>query len=360
MNYNMSRPKDNFEAVRLLASIAVIYGHAHALTGVASNGVFGSTIQALAVKVFFVVSGFLVSESWRRDPSAIRYLSRRALRIFPALVVVTISSIIVAGPILTKLPLQEYFTNSWTWTYLGNILLRPSYSLPGVFADNIYPSAVNGSLWTLPVEFAMYLALPAIALVGRGLRFRVAGGCILLCIASLYLVRFTPGPLRAVFYGTDWISALDVAPFFLLGAVWQIVLPRRFLSSQSALLLVLLSATLPLGRITDEVALYLILPYAVLSFATATPAVFGWLGRFGDFSYGIYIYGFFVQQTIAHYLKTDGRPLLNFSLALPVTLLLAASSWHIVEKPFLRLKPTRNSVKNTMDVRRGTPEQLAK
>src|ERR1700675_3031668 len=110
----MFRPKDNFEAVRLLASLTVLYGHAHALTGIRSPGVFGSTVQTLAVKVFFVVSGFLVSESWRRDPSVIQYLSRRALRIFPGLVVVSLLSIFVAGPILTQLQLHDYFQNSWT------------------------------------------------------------------------------------------------------------------------------------------------------------------------------------------------------------------------------------------------------
>jgi peptidoglycan/LPS O-acetylase OafA/YrhL len=248
-------------------------------------------------------------------------------------------SVLIAGPILTKLSVGAYFQSPATWNYLSNIALSPSYFLPGVFATNVYPVAVNGSLWSLPVEFAMYLTLPLILFARRGARLRILLGCLALCLLSLYLVRGRPNPAPVVFYGTNIINALDAAPYFLLGAVWQLALPRRLLSPQVAVLILLMSSVVPANRIAQEVALYIILPYTVLSFATARPALLGLAGQFGDFSYGIYVYGFLIEQTMSHYFKTDGKPLLNFGLSLFPTIALAAASWHMIEKPFLKLKP---------------------
>jgi peptidoglycan/LPS O-acetylase OafA/YrhL len=335
----MPPARDNFDAVRLVASLTVLYGHAYPLTGTVGPTLFGNSMPALAVKVFFVVSGFLVSESWFRDPSVPRYLIRRALRIFPALVMVIVFTVLISGPILTKLSLGGYFGSPDTWRYLSNILLNPSYMLPGVFETNVYPIAVNGSLWSLPVEFAMYLSLPLMAFAGRGLSLRILLGCLVLGVVSLYFVRVRVDSASIVFYGLNIKSALDIAPYFLLGAMWQVVLPRRFLSLQVTVLLLLLSWLVPAHQIAQEIGLYALLPYAVLSFATARPAWFGLAGRFGDLSYGIYVYGFLIEQTVSHYCKTDGRPLLNFGLALFPTLLLAAVSWHIIERPFIKLKP---------------------
>jgi peptidoglycan/LPS O-acetylase OafA/YrhL len=248
-------------------------------------------------------------------------------------------SVLIVGPIMTKLSLGEYFGSMSTWWYLSNIILSPSYFLPGVFETNVYPIAVNGSLWSLPVEFAMYLTLPLIALVGRESKLRILLGCLALCLISLYVVRVRVDSRPIVFYGTNLISALDAAPYFLLGAVWQVVLPRRLLSLQATVSILLMSWLVPANGIAQEVALYAFLPYAVLSFATALPGLFGFVGRFGDFSYGIYVYGFLIEQTVSHYLRTEGKPLLNFGFSFFPTLLLAVASWRIIEKPFLKLKP---------------------
>jgi peptidoglycan/LPS O-acetylase OafA/YrhL len=136
--------------------------------------------------------------------------------------------------------------------------------------------------------------------------------------------------------------------------VWQVALPRRLLSPQAALLLLLISPVVPANTIAQEVALYVVLPYAVLSFATARPALFGLAGQFGDFSYGIYVYGFLIEQIMSHYFKTDGKPLLNFGFSLFPTLLLAAASWHIIEKPFLKLKPKGRRAANLAVTREQT------
>ncbi|AJK49984.1 acyltransferase family protein [Burkholderia plantarii] len=332
-----ARPRDNFDAIRLAAALTVLYGHAFPLTGGTLPPMFGNEVASLAVKVFFVISGYLVIESWRRDPSPGRYLQRRMLRIFPGLAVNVLSCAFVLGPLVSTLPLGDYLRSPLLPRYLENILLRPASLLPGVFHALPYPDAVNGSLWTLPVEFGMYLATPLLVLRGGGQPTRILAGCLALCAASLYLLRIEQLDLAG--HGRAILDAFDVAPYFLLGAAWRIVAPRSLLKPQVAMLLLPVPMLVPGGGFAYELGLLLILPYATLSLALARPAALGWAGRLGDFSYGIYIYAFPVQQAVALGFHTDRDPLLNAALSMPPTLLLAALSWHGVEKRFLRLKP---------------------
>lgn len=333
-------PRDNFDAIRLIAALAVLFGHAYYLTGANSMpSIFGNEIGALAVKVFFAISGYLVTESWRRDPSPGRYLWRRALRIFPALVVVTLLTTFLLGPIVSTLPLAEYLHSPLIVRYLENMILRPASLLPGVFNTLPYPNAVNGSLWTLPVEFGMYLVAPLLVLWGGGQKLRILLGCVALCAASLYLNHINPVALGT--HGTPIHDALNVAPYFLLGAAWRIVAPQSAFNMWVALIALALMPFIPGGNTAYEIGLYIVLPYAVLSLALAKPAALGSVGRFGDFSYGVYIYAFPVQQTVALYFHTEHQPFMNAALSLVPTLLLAIASWHLIEKRFLLLKPRR-------------------
>ncbi|RFU46025.1 acyltransferase [Paraburkholderia sp. DHOC27] len=348
----ISHPRDNFDAIRLLAALIVLFGHAYYLTGAASMpAIFGNEIASIAVKVFFVISGYLVTESWRRDPSPSRYLWRRALRIFPALVVVTLLSTFVLGPLVSTLPLADYLHSPLIPRYLQNIILRPASLLPGVFNTLPYPNAVNGSLWTLPVEFGMYLIAPVLVLWGGGQKLRILLGCVALCVLSLYLNHFAPYALGA--HGKPVHDALNVAPYFLLGAAWRIVAPQRVFNIWVALIALALMPFIPASSVAYEIGLYVVLPYAVLSLALARPATLGWAGRYGDFSYGVYIYAFPVQQTVALYFHTEGQPWMNAALSLLPTLLLAIASWHLVEKRFLLLKPHRRSVVRETVAARG-------
>src|SRR5690606_11509196 len=110
---------------------------------------------------------------WWSDPHLGRFLMRRGLRLFPALIVLLALTVLVLGAMLTTLPLKEYATNGSTVRYfLYNAVLYPVYGLPGVFPDNPYPNAVNGSLWSLPVEVSMYLLLPVLATIAALARSR--------------------------------------------------------------------------------------------------------------------------------------------------------------------------------------------
>lgn len=332
---------NNFDCTRLVAAAAVIYGHAHPLAGAPDPAFFGNGVQAFAVKVFFVISGYLIAASWISDPDPGRYLMRRILRIFPALVVICLLTVLILGPVATSLQAGDYLANGATWAYLKNIALYPIYSLPGVFDRNTYPAAVNGSLWSLPVEFAMYLLLPLVALrlKGRALQVSVLASTVLLTAASLWFVRIAPPEILPTYYGTNLRSALDVAPYFMIGACYQVLRERIVLDPAYALFAISLLLFLQPTGAMAEVALLLVGPYAVLAFAVNAAPVLQSAGRYGDISYGLYLYGFPVQQLLYHWSDNRLSAWGNAALALPICAVLAWLSWHGIEKRALKLKP---------------------
>lgn len=334
---------DNFGAIRLLAAIVVVFGHSFPLSGAPSIVLLGNEVQALAVKVFFVISGYLIAQSWFTDPNPVRYLIKRCLRIFPALIFVVCLSALILGPTISTLPASVYFRAPQLAAYFRNITLYPVYSLPGVFGRNIYPDAVNGSLWSLPVEFSMYLVLPILACRFRGAAFRLVLAALLLGGASLYELRgagrfLTPA---VVVFGTNLRSGLDVAPYFLSGA--SLYSLRAWIRPNIQLAMVIGAGALLIPPVAfyPELGLYIALPYAVMAFALAKPAGFSFIERFGDLSYGTYLFGFPVQQWVVQTFGTAHHPIRSCALALPPTLLLAFASWHLIERWMIALKPRR-------------------
>ncbi|MEO6928213.1 MAG: acyltransferase family protein, partial [Casimicrobiaceae bacterium] len=180
-----SHPVNNFDLLRLFAALLVFWFHALAFTGRPPPFLFSwVTPGPLGVYIFFLISGYLVSRSWDADPHATRFLMRRALRIFPALVVLVLLTALLLGPALTTLPLRDYFRNVSFRQYFYNIALLMNYGLPGVFADARMPYAVNGSLWSLPVEFTLYLTLLLLG-IARVPRFALVGLVLAGCWATL-------------------------------------------------------------------------------------------------------------------------------------------------------------------------------
>ena len=338
--------KNNFDAVRILAASAVIYGHAHPLTLTEDVIFLGASVQSFAVKVFFIVSGFLIASSWAWDPHPLRYLCKRMLRIFPALLLLLALTVLVLGPLMTELPVWEYLLNPGTrWYFLYNAFLYPAYGLPGVFGDLPYPNAVNGSLWSLPVEFLMYLVFPVVYVCGRKLggNALLVGFTVLFCAASLYFVRIAPPAGTLVFYGTGLLSVLDAGPYFFLGAVYSMTRLRDHLHPSIALFMVgVLVFIPPETGVLMELSMYLVAPYCVLALATSASPGLQHAGRWGDPSYGIYLYGWPMQQIAMHYIPNLSA-IGNTLIALPLAAIAAYASWYAIEKRALALKPGRNN-----------------
>lgn len=344
---------NNFDAIRILAALVVIFGHAHPLSAHADDVVLGNAVQSIAVKIFFVVSGFLVAKSWESDPHFGRYLLRRGLRLMPGLVLVLALTVLVLGPAFTTLSIPAYFGNGGSWRYfVYNVVLYPIYSLPGVFADNLYPNAVNGSLWSLPAEVSMYLLLPLVFLttvIDRSRRLFILVTCAIAVLSLVYLSR-SPADQQIVFWGTGSRSVADVGPYFFLGALYSVTSMKRFLSTPVSLLLVgMLALFHTPDYMLQQLGLMIVLPYAVLSFALQPVPAVSRVGRFGDPSYGLYVYGFPVQQALFHLGGPTMGPLDNAIIATVITLMLGYASWHVLEKRALAFKPAKKQIVSKMN-----------
>ena len=315
--------------------------------------------------IFFVISGYFITESWVRDPSLPRFMVRRALRILPALALAVGFAAFVVGPIVTRMPLSQYFSDPAFFTYLKNVWLQTSFSLPGVFETNRYPASVNGSLWTLPIEALMYgtvvvvLGWSAIRLFGKWAALLVLLGT---SAASWYVNAYLPTPpsslivahhdLRRVFVfylSQDPNATIGLAPYFWAGACASLFGLARYINVQTALAILLISLCFSTRDLTLRVGSLIMIPavtYITLALGFAESSIMTRFVRRGDLSYGAYLYGFIIQQVLSHFFPHT-NPYENFLMAIPLVFGCAWVSWHLVEKPCLRFKP--GSARKTED-----------
>lgn len=319
---------NNFDALRLLAALAVLISHAFALVGREQPTIGYETVGTVGVWVFFGISGFLIAQSWTTDPDLWRYLAKRALRILPALVAVLLLTTLVLGPLFTTLPLDAYLTHGQTWFYLlNNSVMLTMSDLPGVFVGNIYPQQVNGSLWTLQPESIAYLALAALGLFGA-LRRKWLPPAV-----ALLLIAWPLDPFDLV----AWPTTVFLLQAFAVGTSLYVLRKDVPWHGAVAGLLGLAFVLAPHPGLQSVLAVTAI-PYIAIYLGYRGPSVLRRLTSHGDFSYGIYIYAWPVgQATVAMWPGVDVLGLVAISV--PATYLLAMGSWHLIERPALALKP---------------------
>jgi peptidoglycan/LPS O-acetylase OafA/YrhL len=340
LEHRLRDRRNNFDVLRLLAASFVLFSHSYALTAHPEPfaDVSGWTFGEIGVVMFFAMSGFLIAKSWGEQPHLWPFAVKRGLRLLPALVVAAFFTTFVVGAIFTVLPLSSYLTHPTTWIYFVrcSFLITFFGKLPGVFLTNPYPEAVNGSLWTLPVEACCYALAAVLGMLGLLRRSYV-----LLAFAVVLVLFVTPlssislAPAGGTTSG-NLPLVIMLGATFVLGNLAYSLRARLHLSwSIGAALMALWILTWDGGwaRATGIVAI----AFAVLVLAFRTPA---WLRRLtapGDLSYGIYVYAFPVQQSVAAIWGAID-PLLMMAIAFPVTYGLAFVSWRLIERPALGLK----------------------
>jgi peptidoglycan/LPS O-acetylase OafA/YrhL len=338
---------NNLNLIRFLAAFAVLISHSFPLAlGEGAKeplgGATGITIGTMAVDIFFVTSGFLVTGSLLTRASLVDFTLSRILRIYPALIAVVITTI-VGGLFISTLPVVEYLTHPQLARYLiiNSTMLKAEYELPGVFGANPYPKSVNGSLWTLPWELRMYVLLAVLwagsHLFGSRRRSWCEAAIVLIGCSSvgmLLLPKLLPGLLPSwLVFGKQFLPA-----FFIGGAFYVM---RAHIKLVSATFWGCIVALVVSGALLTHdyffVVYFLTMPYALLYAAFMPRGRVRRFNRLGDYSYGIYIWAFPVQQTVAFLvpgISVHGLIL----VAAPVTLVLAWCSWHLIEHRSLRMK----------------------
>jgi len=335
---------NNFDVIRMIAATGVLVSHSFPLHSNRPDPLqlvmHGIPIGEIAVNVFFVVSGYLVCQSWTSDPTLWRFLVRRALRLCPALYAAIVISAFVAGPLLTSLPQAQYWRSPLTWENLrGFGIFGVRGSLPGVFEHSFYPFAFNGPLWTIRIEAACYLILAACGLVGM-LRSRLFTVVIAVAFTLGYLGMLGDPPRyqAILILNMDMLSLFRLAALFFAGAAFfmcRALVPRLPLLALLVLPgLVAVSAT-PFFPLAFQVAF----PYAVLCLALTPTRWLSQYGRLGDYSYGMYLFAWPVQQTVMQAGGGQFSLLSYIAVCFAITFTLSFASWHLLEKYALSKKP---------------------
>jgi peptidoglycan/LPS O-acetylase OafA/YrhL len=320
--------RNNFNLMRLVAAWMVIYGHAWAITGSNGADLVARLLRfkyagGVAVDVFFVISGFLIAASLQRSRVS-AYLASRALRILPALLVCNLLVALLLGPLLSTAADYLSRPEPWRYVWINSTLWKSAFWLPGVFTD-LPDSAVNGSLWTLPIEAKLYIALLLAGLAGL-LAPRRYTPLWALAMLVLYagVARWHP-PEYLV--DLSWCTA-----FFITGtALW---VNRARVPLRWPLLLALLAAcAVARGTPWFHLPYFFTLAYSTLfvAFVPILPRI-----RHTDLSYGLYLYGWPAAQVVQT--VSPGTPMHNVLWTTPLALSLAALSWFVVERPSLALK----------------------
>ena len=304
-------PANNFDGLRLLLALIVVWGHQDHSKQWAADA---------AVLSFFVLSGLLVSKSWFADPNPWRFFQRRFLRIWPGLALVVVVCAAAAywfasGPWIRmeRLASIVYLRNLWLhifdWSFFAN-------------------GRMNGSLWTLPFEVDLYGVLALLGLFGSRLFFAVAP---LLWIAAFIATPITGAPSQL---GQAW--SLYFAGFFFAGAClarWPALLrPRIALIAAAVGIGLLAFGQVDAGRLV-------LIPVATVSIGSRSWTGLRSLSKFGDLSYGSYIWAWPIQQVTHLWLPASTPVWLQMMVVVPQVLIAASISWHVVEKRALRWKP---------------------
>jgi peptidoglycan/LPS O-acetylase OafA/YrhL len=328
---------NNFDAVRLLAALSVVFSHSFLIAegSEASEPFVWITgnqciLGLVGVFVFFIISGYLVTESYCRHPAPGRFAVRRVLRIYPGLLVNVLVCAFVIGPLISALPVGAYFASAELRQFLVETLtLNPGpLHLPGVlFVDNPVGGLVNGSLWTLRYEMMMYLMIPLLAAMGL-LRLSSAIVLVGVGVASVYFERaLTP-------FGDIGEWAWFVG-FFASGMVLHFLRDRlvfdwryALLAAAALLLFVWLGRFIMLFPLAGA--------YLVIWFARRYDRGLDYSKHCGDLSYGLYIYGWPAGQLVMYLSGGKAAWWQIFVGSLALALPAAWLSWHGIEKWAMR------------------------
>lgn len=335
---------NNFNLIRVVAALAVLITHSFALAIGSSNAEpfrnsLGMTMGTIAVDVFFVTSGFLVTASLLTRQSVIEFVLARVLRIFPALLTMLFLVVFGLGAYFTSLSLPAYYADSTTYIYFlkcATLFNGVSFRLPGVFAGNPFRYMVNGSLWTLPFEVKMYATLAVIWVILRAIKW----GGVKLIQRTIVSIAVVAGVFVVVdyFYPPARYAFAELFYMFFSGAAFYVLKEKITLSAPVFWLFVIaLAASALIDKDAFFVIYELTIAYILLYIAYIPSGNIRIYNETGDYSYGIYIYAFPVQQSVASLIP--GVSVLSMLwISAAITLLLAALSWHLIERRALGLK----------------------
>jgi peptidoglycan/LPS O-acetylase OafA/YrhL len=343
LNPVFERRENNLDAVRLILAVLVILSHSWFI-GLGNDGLpaepmmratqMQTSFGNIAVDLFFAISGFLIANSFLNSRSIWSYLKKRVARIYPGFVVCMLFCALVVVPLS-----GAHFTQNGIARQVLDFIFRTlwlhEFRYANAFPGNL-THAINGSMWTIANEFYCYLFLAAVGVAGilrrRGL---VLGLFLAWLIGFEAMLVFNPLYRLISHVSADLPGHLPLVLMFLAGMVF--FLYRKEIPHKTSIAIACVVALAISARIQNAWHLVFALAGTYLVFWFGFHPRVRWhkITRHGDFSYGVYLYAYPIQDLVTQRLGGQANPLLLFSIATPITLVAAVVSWHAVEKWFL-------------------------
>ncbi|MFT5522623.1 MAG: peptidoglycan/LPS O-acetylase OafA/YrhL [Pirellulaceae bacterium] len=349
-SYDSNRSRaNNLNAIRFLLAFSVLLGHMVGFFIPAMEGDLWiapfRVIGFVAVECFFVISGFLIFQSWDRSTSLKSFALRRGLRILPAYLAVVLGCAF-GGALLTSVSMHEYFGSEWVKYLLANLTFTNFLhgTLPGVF-ESANTHQVNGALWTLKIELMFYASVPVFALL---LRRRP-----IIAIPAIYLLAVIFKLSFEQLAAASGMGMLETLSRQLPGQMSYFVCGYaiyRYLNEfkrHSHLMLVAAIA----GLAVDFGLGFALLRPAALAVMTMYVAFvvphLGDMPRLGDMSYGIYIFHMPILHILMGQFGFESNLRISAALSIMTVLSVAFLSWHWLEKPCMTLSRSKQPTPRT-------------
>ncbi len=336
------RPRNNFDLLRLAFAATVALVHAHVLSRAADLAWIAAVLSSdVAVNGFFAISGFLITGSVDASRTLSRYAGKRVRRIYPAYIAV-VALAALAGALLSELGPAAYLRSPELPRYLAANLsflnfLQPT--LPGVFASNPTDTAVNGALWSVRIEVLCYFGAPILwALCRRFPPWQVCGLAFAACLGLAAVCDAQYARTGSELWRLARVELpVQVACFVCGAAAWLHfdAFERHAHALLGAAVLCIAVRSVPFAGAAATALFPAALTVLVLYAAFVLPFA-GNFARFGDLSYGVYVWHFPVIQLLVSRGVYAAHPLGALALTAALVLALALLSWHAVERPFLR------------------------
>jgi len=343
---------NNFNLLRFFAATLVLFSHSFALSIGHSSAEplytsLGVTFGSMAVDIFFITSGFLVTASLLNRGNIFAFVWARFLRIYPALLVSVTFCVFIVGLYFTSLPYDDYLGDYEIYRFfVKNIILLDGidYSLPGVFENIPYRNAVNGSLWTLPFELKAYILLALIGTVYLSFKDWIKRVLFESLLVLMGLVGMSLYMIDHYIPIADTMT-LKLFSMFFIGSAYYILKDKIIISKKFFWIIAIIIGLSTYDKEIFFITYTLGIAYMVLYFSYVPSGQIRRFNKFGDYSYGLYIYAFPIQQSVAA-LIPNVSVLEMFVFSFSVTLILSVLSWHFVEKRFLNFKDKYIVVQN--------------
>ena len=332
----LDRDSNNLDLIRLVCACLVIFGHAAVVVHDPRHP-FGDPLSrwlnyegvysgSIAVRIFFFISGLLVTDSLLRKRSAGGFILGRNFRVWPALIALLVATVYLIGPLVSSLTPAEYFADPATHRYLRDnllLLFLPHSYLPGVFVDNPHPIQINASLWTLTYEIGCYTTLLVLFVLKV-----LSRPWLCIAVASFILMEALL-PQSLIFPGMDDNFQVRYLPLaFAMGALMAVFKEHVTLGPEALLVAAVLFLALKSTVVGQH--LFFILLFLTSLYVSGLP----WVRKLrlrADLSYGTYLWGFLVQQILASQFSELGYGF-NLFWSLTLSVSVAALSWHLLEK----------------------------